>query len=95
MVKNFKPDVIIVYGTGIIKGPILEYTNKIINIHLGMSPYYNGAGTNWWPMYNEEFEFVGTTVHYLDAGVDTGDILGQTRASIEKMIVLMILEIKI
>ena len=27
-------------------------------------------------MYNEEYEFVGVTVHYIDAGVDTGDILG-------------------
>ena len=48
-----------------------------------MSPYYNGAGTNWWPMYNNEYEFVGTTVHYLDAGVDTGEIIGQCRAKID------------
>lgn len=81
--KNFNPDVIVVYGTSILKGEILNITPKIINFHLGMSPYYNGAGTNWWPMYNNEYEFVGTTVHYLDAGVDTGEIIGQCRAKIE------------
>ncbi len=80
--KNFNPDVIVVYGTSILKGDILNITPKIINFHLGMSPYYNGAGTNWWPMYNKEYEFVGTTVHYLDAGVDTGEIIGQCRSKI-------------
>ena len=80
---EFEPDVIVVYGTGIIKSPLLGLTKKIINMHLGISPYYNGAGTNWWPMYNNEYELVGTTIHYIDAGVDTGPILGHCRALIE------------
>lgn len=81
---QFDPDVIVVYGTSILKGPLISITPKIINFHLGMSPYYNGAGTNWWPMYNNEFEYVGTTIHYLDSGVDTGEIIGQCRALIQK-----------
>ena len=31
----------------------------------------------FWPIYNEEPEMVGTTVHYLDKGIDTGAILLQ------------------
>ena len=26
-------------------------------------------------MYNNEFEYIGTTIHYIDEGVDTGDII--------------------
>lgn len=82
IVLGFKPDIIVVYGTSILKGPLINITSKIINFHLGLSPYYNGAGTNWWPMYNNEYEYVGTTIHYLDSGVDTGEIIGQCRSSI-------------
>lgn len=83
-ILKFNPDIIVVYGTPILKGPVINITPKIINLHLGISPYYNGAGTNWWPMYNNEFEYVGTTIHYLDNGVDTGEIIGQCRARLKK-----------
>ncbi len=83
-VKDFKPDLIIVFGTNILKGKILSITSKIINMHLGMSPYFNGSNTNFWPMYQKKYEYVGVTIHYIDAGVDTGNILHQTRALIEK-----------
>ena len=81
-VRSFQPDVIVVFGTNILKSGLLSITDKILNIHLGVSPYYNGSSTNFWPMYNGEFEFVGVTVHFIDKGVDTGPIIGHTRAII-------------
>ena len=80
--KAFQPDLIVVFGTNILKGLILEVCPRILNIHLGLSPYFNGTSSNFWPMYNGILEYIGVTVHYLDAGIDTGDILGQTRADI-------------
>jgi hypothetical protein len=56
---------------------------RIINIHLGLSPYYRGAGTNFWPLVNREPEYVGATIHYLDAGIDTGPILAHARPRID------------
>ena len=47
-----------------------------------MSPYYRGSGTNFWPFYFEELEFVGATFMYLDQGIDTGKIIHQIRARI-------------
>ncbi len=82
VMKAFCPDIIVVFGTNIIKGELLTITPNILNLHLGMSPYYNGSSTNFWPMYNNEYEFVGVTIHYLDAGVDTGPIISQQRALI-------------
>jgi folate-dependent phosphoribosylglycinamide formyltransferase PurN len=80
-----KPDVALVFGTGILREPFLSaFEGRIINIHLGLSPYYRGAGTNFWPLVNREPEFVGATIHYLDAGIDTGPILSHARPAIER-----------
>lgn len=78
-----RPDVVLVFGTGILRDPFLSaFAGKIINIHLGLSPYYRGAGTNFWPLVNREPEYVGATIHYLDAGIDTGPILAHVRPDI-------------
>lgn len=82
-VQNLKPDFILLYGSSIIKNPILEaYDGKIINLHLGLSPYYRGAGTNFWPLVNGEPECVGGTIHLATLKVDAGDILYQVRPQI-------------
>ena len=81
--KEYNPDIIIVFGTNILKGEILTINHKIINLHLGMSPYFNGSSTNFWPMYQYKYEYVGITIHYIDAGVDTGNIIHQSRAKIK------------
>jgi folate-dependent phosphoribosylglycinamide formyltransferase PurN len=80
-----RPDVVLVFGTGILREPLLSsFYGRIINIHLGLSPYYRGAGTNFWPLVNREPEYVGATLHYLDAGIDTGPIISHARPSIER-----------
>ena len=78
-----RPDVVFVFGSGILREPLLStFGARIINIHLGLSPYYRGAGTNFWPLVNREPEYVGATIHYLDAGIDTGAILAHARPAI-------------
>jgi folate-dependent phosphoribosylglycinamide formyltransferase PurN len=80
-----RPDVVLVFGTGILREPLLSaFEGRIINIHLGLSPYYRGAGTNFWPLVNREPEYVGATIHYLDAGIDTGPILSHARPHIDR-----------
>jgi folate-dependent phosphoribosylglycinamide formyltransferase PurN len=76
-------DVVLVFGTGLLKAPIIErFTGRILNIHLGLSPYYRGAGTNFWPLVNGEPELCGATIHFLDAGVDSGPIVAHVRPEI-------------
>ncbi|MCA1480765.1 formyl transferase, partial [Bradyrhizobium sp. NBAIM08] len=78
-----KPDLIITYGCSIIKYPLLSgFKEHIINVHLGLSPYYRGAATNFWPLVNKEPEYVGATFMYIDAGIDTGEIIHQIRPRI-------------
>lgn len=49
---------------------------KTINCHAGMLPFYRGRNILNWALINDEKEF-GITVHYVDEGVDTGDIILQ------------------
>jgi phosphoribosylglycinamide formyltransferase 1 len=76
-------DTVGVFGTSLIRGPLLSaFPGRVVNIHLGLSPYYRGAATNFWAMYNEELHMVGATIHYLDPGVDTGEIICHVRPRI-------------
>lgn len=47
-----------------------------INCHAGKLPFYRGRNILNWALINDEIEF-GITVHYVDDGVDTGDIILQ------------------
>ena len=49
---------------------------KTINCHAGKLPFYRGRNILNWALINDEKEF-GITVHYIDDGIDTGDIILQ------------------
>lgn len=83
MMRRLAADVVLVFGTGILKRSLIDaFDGRILNLHLGLSPYYRGAGTNFWPLVNREPEYVGATIHYLDAGIDTGPIVAHVRPDI-------------
>tara|TARA_A100001011_G_scaffold305396_1_gene320003 strand:- start:629 stop:1456 length:828 start_codon:yes stop_codon:yes gene_type:complete len=85
IMQQINPDLIMVYGTTIIKGELIRlFKRKIINLHLGLSPYYRGSGTNFFPFANNQPEYAGATFLYLDNGIDTGEIIHQFRPIIYK-----------
>lgn len=49
---------------------------KTINCHAGKLPFYRGRNILNWVLINDEKDF-GITVHYVDEGIDTGDIILQ------------------
>lgn len=55
---------------------------KIINCHAGKLPFYRGRNVLNWALINDESEF-GITVHYIDEGIDTGDIILQRTFKID------------
>ena len=61
----------------IFKAPILNVPKLgVINCHAGKLPFYRGRNILNWALINDEKEF-GITVHYVDEGIDTGDIINQ------------------
>jgi len=55
--------------------------NNIFNIHFSLLPSYKGMYTSILPILNGE-KFSGVTLHYIDAGIDTGDIIDQLEFTI-------------
>ena len=83
-VKSVKADLALVYGTTLIKKPLLEALNGIltINLHAGLSPWYRGSTTLFWPIYFMEPQYAGCTFHVIDARIDHGQIIHQNRPEI-------------
>jgi folate-dependent phosphoribosylglycinamide formyltransferase PurN len=77
-IQLLKPDIIVVNGTRIISKKILQCTNAVfVNMHVGITPYYRGSHGGYWALRNKDAENFGTTIHLIDAGVDTGAVLKQ------------------
>lgn len=72
-----KSDLYIVFGSSFIKGRLCNFLikNKAINIHMGISPYYRGSSCNFWALYDNNSEFVGSTIHFLNKQIDNGKII--------------------
>jgi len=70
----------LVFGASWLTAPWLEaFPDRLFNLHLGLSPHFRGTGTNFWPLYQGLPEYVGATIHRLDAGIDSGPILFHVR----------------
>jgi methionyl-tRNA formyltransferase len=77
-VRSIDPDVVMIFGCNLIKGPLREaIPQQSINLHLGLSPHYRGAATLFWPFYFMEPAYAGGTFHYIIAEPDAGDIVHQ------------------
>ena len=82
-VVDQRPDVICLYGTAILREGWLEaFPSTILNLHLGLSPFYRGSATLFWPFYFKELQYLGTTIHIATAKVDAGNIIARVDADI-------------
>ena len=72
-----KSDVYVVFGSSYIKGELVDFLvkQKAINIHAGVSPYYRGTDCNFWALYDDNPNLVGSTIHLLSKGLDSGPML--------------------
>lgn len=77
-------DLIILAGYMRFIGEVLltNYPNRIINIHPAYLPNFPGAH-GILDAYEAKAEFTGVTVHYVDEGVDTGEIIAQEKIMID------------
>ena len=82
-IKDFKPDLILVKGTRILSKKVLaSASSPFINMHVGITPLYRGVHGAYWAFANNDKANAGTTIHYVDAGIDTGNIIAQKRIEI-------------
>lgn len=82
-VEDLKPDLfVLVFVTDFMPlGVINMATKGGINFHPSLLPKYRGGSAINWAVINGEKE-TGVTIHYIDEGVDTGDIILQEKVTI-------------
>lgn len=82
--EEIKPDFIVSYNyKHLVPEEVVEaYFPKIINLHISLLPYNRGYHPNVWSFLEDTPK--GVTIHLIDKGVDTGDILLQKEVFIDE-----------
>ncbi len=77
-IREVRPDLLLVSGTRILRSNIIDLRPSygILNLHTGLSPYVKGGPncTNWC-MAKRNYHMIGNTIMWLDAGIDSGNII--------------------
>jgi methionyl-tRNA formyltransferase len=76
--ENLKlADFIVSFGyRHILNQSVIQYVRqRAINLHISYLPWNRGADPNLWSFLEDSPK--GVTIHYLNEGIDTGDILAQ------------------
>lgn len=75
LLKVIEPDIIIVFGTGLLYQQVIECCpNGIFNLHGGDPEEYRGLDTHLWAIYHRDFENLITTLHRLNPELDDGEV---------------------
>jgi folate-dependent phosphoribosylglycinamide formyltransferase PurN len=80
LLRSERPQLVLVSGTDLLRKPLIdtvgEIGGRILNLHAGLSPYMKGGPncTNW-ALALQEFDMIGNTIMWLDAGIDSGAIV--------------------
>ena len=74
LLRKYSIDLCVFAGAGILRRSIIEATPLgVLNAHMGLLPLYRGMNVAEWAVWNSHP--VGCSVHLIDCGIDTGDIL--------------------
>ena len=76
--QDAKVDLIVLAGfMRVLKGDFLRaFENRIVNIHPSLLPSFPGL-ESWKQALDHGVKVTGCTVHFVDAGIDAGAIIGQ------------------
>ncbi len=84
LLQTLRPQVMVVSGTRILSAKLLRSVDAtFLNLHAGITPRYRGVHGAYWAFARRDAAHAGVTVHALDAGIDTGDVIAQRGISPE------------
>ncbi|RUT96200.1 formyl transferase [Mesorhizobium sp. USDA-HM6] len=79
-IDKIRPGVVLLAGCRLLSKDILaKIPCPVLNYHAGIAPKYRGMNGGYWAQASGDAQNFGTTVHLVDAGVDTGGVLKQAR----------------
>jgi folate-dependent phosphoribosylglycinamide formyltransferase PurN len=78
LLQELSPQVIVVNGTRVLEEKLLAAIGGVfLNTHVGITPIYRGVHGGYWSLISGDPEHFGVTIHKIDEGIDTGDIVAQ------------------
>ena len=80
--EEFSPDLILVFGTSLLRKRWFGLETPIVNSHLGIIPRYRGWMSWFWAVLEENFDSVGISIHYVTRIADGGELILQDRVDI-------------
>lgn len=84
-IKDLKPDLIIIHTQYWVGKKVRDLVDgRIIGGHPGITQKYRGVHSSFWAILNNDYENIGYTIFWVDAGVDTGDIIFQAKLKPKK-----------
>ncbi len=76
--NSMSPAVVVICGTRILSEKVLTSVHaRFINMHAGITPLYRGVHGGYWALVQGDAPHCGVTVHVVDSGIDTGEVLYQ------------------
>lgn len=79
-IEKIRPGVVLLAGCRLLsKQTLAKMPCSVLNYHAGIAPKYRGMNGGYWALASGDKQNFGTTVHLVDAGVDTGGVLRQAR----------------
>ena len=79
-IADIRPGVVLLAGCRLLSRQTLaKMPCPVLNYHAGIAPKYRGMNGGYWALASGDSQNFGTTVHLVDAGVDTGGVLKQAR----------------
>lgn len=83
-ITDIRPGVVLLAGCRLLSRQTLaKMPCPVLNYHAGIAPKYRGMNGGYWALASGDLQNFGTTVHLVDAGVDTGGVLKQARGKPE------------
>lgn len=84
-IDKTNPGFIAVFGAGILREPFLKkFSNRLFNLHIGDPEIYRGSSCSFWPIYQGKLQHMSATIHRIDQGVNTGDLLSKQTITMSK-----------
>ena len=78
LLRSAEPRVVVVNGTRILSEEILDCVEApFVNVHAGITPMYRGVHGCYRALADGDPAHAGVTVHLVDSGVDTGEVIAQ------------------
>lgn len=83
--KEFSPDLVLIFGTSLLRKKWFELNVPIVNSHLGIIPRYRGRMSWFWAILEKNFDSIGISIHNVTKIADGGELILQDYVDVFKL----------